>query len=99
MAIIEVYATQVEQDKYGWPDPVAVLGHPVAWNLEPVSGAVKVSLYVADNSRVWQEKGFVWIDEGNGPGILRTYNCMPSLSIHTYYGDINKPLRIMSVGR
>lgn len=97
---IKVYATRVEQDKNGRPDEVAVLGFPVSWSLEETENSMEVVLAVADNSKIWQDDaGTVWIDEGNNAGFLCTYNKMPTLTIHTYYGNVNKWLRIMSINR
>ena len=91
--IIEVYATRND----GLFDRLAVVGYPVTWSLAPIPGAHKVRLHVADGANVWEERGKVWIDEGENAGILRTFDGKPTLTISTYYGDVNKTLRIAGI--
>lgn len=99
---ITVYATRYtrtpDEARMGLVDNLAVLGYPVVWTLEQTDGALEVVLTVADGSKVWQNKGKVWIDEGNNAGVLRTFNGQPTLTIGAYSGDVNKSLRIVSIG-
>lgn len=99
--LITVYAIKrdltPDETRLGTADSLAQLGYPVSWTLQSTQGAREVTLDVADGAKVWEDRGKIWIDEGNNPGILRTFDGKATLTITGYYGDVNKPLRIMSI--
>lgn len=92
------YTPTPEEMRLGIVEPLATLGYPVTWTLTAAPDARKISIDIADGSKIWEDDhGCVWIDEGSNPGKLRTFNGMPTLTIATYYGNVDKPLRIMSI--
>lgn len=98
---IELYAVRYnrteDERRMGLVDNLAVLGYPVTWSLSQMPDSVMVSLDVADGSKVWEDNGKVWIDEGNNAGVLHTYNGMPTLTISSYYGNVDKYMRIIGI--
>lgn len=93
--LINVYAIREEQPVDTHAYDLAVLGYPVRYSLDPAPGAVMLSMYVADRSKVWMEDGWIYINEGNGSGFLTTYDNKLTMSIPGYYGPTRKSLRIM----
>lgn len=90
---ITVYATRIAES----PETLAVLGYPVSYSLEPTPDAVKLTLDLPEGSKVYEKDGDVWIEAGTNPGILRTFDQQPTITIHTYNGDVNTSLRILSI--
>lgn len=99
---ITVYAKRYNRTeneiKFGQVSDLAVLGYPVKWTLTPTADAKKITLAVSDGMRVYEDdNGRVRLAEGTNDGLLRTVNGNAVWSVNTYYGDVNKVLRIIAV--
>ena len=98
---ITVYANRYtrtpDEERFGQVDDLAVLGYPVTWSTDKTPGALKVQLEISDGGNLRQDGAHVKVSYGVDDYTLTTYNKMPALYMHTYYGPVVKYPRIMNI--